>query len=639
MSLYPRAIRRTAELSAALRQLRAQRLALDKFAVITETDAQGRILSVNNQFCLVSQYTREEVLGKDHREVVGSGHHPKAFWRQMWDTISRGEVWRGDVKNRAKDGSLYWLDTTIVPMLGADGKPEKYLAIRVLITDRKRAEEQLGRLAAIVESSEDAIISTTLEGIVTSWNRGAERLYGYTAEEMLGGSVACTIPPGRSAERGVILERVMRGESTNAFETIRMRKDGRRIQVSLTVSPVKNAEGAIIGASAIVRDITEHKRLETLKDEFVSTISHELRTPLAIIREGISLILDHVPGPLNEKQQRVMITAQSNIDRLARIINDLLDMSRLESGQTELKKERIDVAALIQEALATFQARASQRGLVLKASLPPSPLYAYADRDKAIQIITNLVSNALKFTAQGHVEVSVQSQEGHIVCAVADTGRGISKEDLPRVFSKFQQFGRTPGAGEKGTGLGLAIVKSLVELHGGTIWVESQANQGTTFTFTLPVYSAEVILAPYVEQGIRAAEEHSMRLSLLTVTVPSLNGLPPMVPREGIEDVERTMKEHMRCRGDTIIRIPEGIAVLLEECSQSRVAQLRARLVQMLQQLPADASSPGAVWTIGCATYPDDTKQPRALIVRAMRRAADPALVDRRSLARNAAET
>ena len=198
------------------------------------------------------------------------------------------------------------------------------------------------------------------------------------------------------------------------------------------------------------------------------------------------MVLDEIPGKISGKQKKVLATSKSNIDRLARIIDSLLNISKIESGKLELNKEEVDVIKLIERVADSFVAQAKEKGLELKLNFAKDSINANVDADKIIQVFTNLLGNALKFTDQGQIEISVMQKESEIECAVSDTGIGIAKDNLPKLFTKFQQFSRVPGAGEKGTGLGLSIAKGIIELHQGKIWAQSEPGKGTKFTFTLP---------------------------------------------------------------------------------------------------------------------------------------------------------
>ena len=244
-----------------------------------------------------------------------------------------------------------------------------------------------------------------------------------------------------------------------------------------------NGEKFIVG---VIRDITERKRVEKMKDEFIGTVSHELRTPLSITKEGISLVLDKVPGPINEQQARILTVSKNNIDRLARIINSLLDISRIESGRIEIRREAFEVISVMRQVISAFELKIKEKGLTLRADLPKDDIVIHGDSDGFTQVLTNLISNSCKFTDQGFIDVSLKKTGDSIEISVSDTGIGIAEENMPKLFNKFQQFGRVNGPGDKGTGLGLAIAKGIVTAHNGKIWAESEPGKGTKITFMLP---------------------------------------------------------------------------------------------------------------------------------------------------------
>lgn len=233
-------------------------------------------------------------------------------------------------------------------------------------------------------------------------------------------------------------------------------------------------------------EISERKRIEKLKDDFIGTVSHELRTPLSITKEGISLVLDNVPGPINEQQARILTVSKNNVDRLARIINSLLDISRIESGKVGVRREAFDITAVVRQVIGSFESKLKDKGLSIRMDIPKVELIIHGDNDAIAQVLINLVSNSLKFTERGEINVSVNDKGDFVEISVSDTGMGISGDNLPSLFEKFQQFGRTDGPGEKGTGLGLAIAKGIVTAHNGRIWAESSLGEGTKITFILP---------------------------------------------------------------------------------------------------------------------------------------------------------
>lgn len=238
--------------------------------------------------------------------------------------------------------------------------------------------------------------------------------------------------------------------------------------------------------NTLANHVKRLQEMDKVKTSFLSVVSHELRTPIAIMQEGISLCLEGVAGDITDMQKELLDDVLDNSGRLLRLITDLLDVSKIEAGKIKLNKSIADIQKIVQKALKSFDTHASEKGVSLKAELPETPLNLYLDSDKLIQILNNLISNALRFTEKGgSVTISVTEQDDVLQCEVKDTGIGIAEEDIPKLFNKFEQVGRVEGPGYKGTGLGLTIVKGLVEKHHGKVWVESEKGKGTSFFFTL----------------------------------------------------------------------------------------------------------------------------------------------------------
>ena len=361
--------------------------------------------------------------------------------------------------------------------------------------ERTRLEREAFRLAAIVSSSDDAIISKDLNGIVQTWNRGAERMFGYSADEVIGKSITIIIPADRLGEETEVLRRVRAGLSVEHFETVRRRKDGSPIDISLTVSPVREPNGTVIGASKIARDITEQKRLSAaaeqasrLKDEFLAVLSHELRTPLNTVLGYARMLKRDGARMDDETKERALDALERNSDLLTRLVNDVLDTSRIVSGRLRLAMETCAVDRFITDAVDTIRAAAEAKSIELQTRIAPG-LAVHGDGDRLQQVMWNVLSNAIKFTpVGGRVSVRAEQVQGMVRIEIEDSGIGIAPQHQPYVFQRFWQADTGVSREHGGLGIGLALARHLVEMHGGTISVESPGpNQGSTFTILLPV--------------------------------------------------------------------------------------------------------------------------------------------------------
>ena len=327
--------------------------------------------------------------------------------------------------------------------------------------------------------------------MIQTWNRGAERIFGFTADEAIGKPIAIIIPPDRLHEEKTVLSRVRAGQTVDHFETIRRRKDGSAVHISLTVSPIK-VGSTIIGASKIARDVSEQHRLREeaeeasrLKDEFLATLSHELRTPLNIVIGYTSML---GKGLMGEAQRtRAVEIIHRNAEALARLVGELLDTSRIISGKIRLDVRQCDVSALVGEAVENIRPSADAKGIALEAAVPAA-IFLYGDRDRLRQVMWNLLSNAVKFTpSRGRIQVRMSAKPEWVRVAVRDTGIGVPPDALPYIFQRFFQAESGRSGDNGGLGLGLALSRSFVELHGGRIGANSAGlGRGTEVWIELP---------------------------------------------------------------------------------------------------------------------------------------------------------
>lgn len=460
----------------------------------------GLITDANSSILHLLGSPRERVVGRELWQVglLPDQSTQHAFLRQvqqdgmfrpaMLDLITTG----GDPR------SVEWVGT----LFQANGHALLQCNIRDLSASR-RAEEARLHLAAIVSSSDDAILSKDLDGIVTSWNAAAERMYGHSAQEIVGQPVTLLFPPDHHNEFRDIMERIRRGERVEHYETTRVHKDGSLLTVSVTISPIKDSRGTIIGASAIARDISKRKELEQQREAFMGLVTHELKNPLAALQGHIQLaqrlltrLMSRAEEQLEEEQQRMLEDVLAMLGRSQqplrvqqRLINDLLDLSHIQEDKVELCLETCNLVRLVYETVQDHQAAHPSRLITL--DLPEQdPILIYADRDRLQQVLSNYLTNALKFSPVTEpVEVSICLEAEGVRVWVADHGRGLSVEQQKHIWKRFYQAPQTlaPSGGKMGLGLGLYICQQLMSRQQGQVGVESTPGKGSRFWFTLPL--------------------------------------------------------------------------------------------------------------------------------------------------------
>jgi PAS domain S-box-containing protein len=484
--------------------------------VIISKDLNGIVQSWNAAAERVFGYTASEMIGHSIRKIIP--HERQAEEDEVLAKVRAGLIVdHFETQRCAKGGRLIDIALTVSPIRDWHGRIIGASKIARDLTQQNRAAAAAMHLAAVVASADDAIISKDLNGIVQSWNPAAEGLFGYTADEMIGQSITRIIPKERLDEETYVLGRIRDGQSVEHFETVRQKKDGKPVDISLTVSPIVDAAGRIIGASKIARDIREHKRLlderrtaaaneeaarlevlelqnrriqeaARLKSEFVANMSHELRTPLNSILGFTELMADARYGPLPKKYQDFAKVMNVSAQHLLQLINDILDLAKVESGKIDFQPEPVDLAALVRETTAIVTGLAVKGKILVTADVDPSLGRVQLDPMRLKQVLYNYLSNAIKFTPEGG-RVAVRVRPEGKTCfriEVEDTGIGIRAEDEHRLFIEFQQLDAGTAKKFPGSGLGLALTKRLVEAQGGTVGVRSVPGSGSTFFATLP---------------------------------------------------------------------------------------------------------------------------------------------------------
>lgn len=501
--------------------------AVSQAALVSVTDSRGSIVYANDTFVKVSKYSYEELIGQNHR-ILKSGDQPDSMFEDLWKTISSGKVWRGEIKNRAKDGSYYWVDTSIAPIFGDSGELERYIAVRFLITEKKNSEESimqqneelektkrimlnvledvqeersraeslasdLEKFKIALDGTSDHVVITDPNGVALYANAGLKRITGFSPAEVIGKKVGTKELWGGNMNQEFYEElwRIIKiekkpfvGEITNT------RKDGTSYQALSSISPILNKHGALEFFVGIERDITKEKEIDNAKTEFVSLASHQLRTPLSAINWYTEMLLSEDAGSITDTQREYLNEVSHGSRRMVELVNALLNVSRIELGTFAVQPEPTDVVELARDVLNELKPKISEKKLFIEEKFSEHLPKVLVDPKLTRIVFQNLLTNAVKYTPEeGKISVSIAlGEDGKMfTISVSDTGYGIPAEDRPRIFTKLFRASNIREKETDGTGLGLYIVKSIAEHSGGTVTFTSKEGKGTTFTLMLPV--------------------------------------------------------------------------------------------------------------------------------------------------------
>ncbi|WP_158642808.1 PAS domain S-box protein [Mucilaginibacter ginsenosidivorax] len=462
--------------------------------IIISKTLQGIITSWNKAAEKIFAYTEAEAVGQHISLIIPPDRLSEEDF--IIGQIANGrKVDHFETIRRGKNGQDVHLSVTVSPVVDEQGKIIGASKVARDISSARHAAENKGLLTAISNTSDDTIVSKTLEGIITSWNQAAEKMFGYSEEEALGQHISLIIPPERIEEETYIISEVSSGNKVDHFQTVRKAKDGRMVQISLSVSPILDDNGKIIGASKIARDISDHLRLQEekaqlydeikalndKKDEFIGMASHELKTPLTSIQAYLQILNNDMP---EERRKDFLRRTGQQVKKLNQLVSDLLDISKIEAGKLQINPEPFDICTVVRDAIELITYTSPTHTVRFQTDL--NDLLVLGDSQRIEQVILNLLTNAIRYAPSSKdIDVYLSEESGLVKVGVRDRGIGIPENKLTEIFSRFYRIAENKNT--SGLGLGLYLARQIIERHHGRIWAESKPGEGSVFYFTLPI--------------------------------------------------------------------------------------------------------------------------------------------------------
>lgn len=609
------------------KELKTEKAYLDQLfesaqEAIAMADNNGKIARVNSEFTRLFGYTHNEAVGQLIDDLIIPNDHFENVV-SITKQVAKGNKPSCETIRQHKNGTLIHVSVLASPIIIGNKQAGTYGIYRD-ITERKRAEENLRQSEERAQAQYKNIPIPTYtwqknddEFVLVDFNNAAEvirqrkivNLLGRKAEEVFAGTPEILNDLARCyTEKSIVSEEVQ-------HQLDIMSEKGSHFRFTYAYAPPNYV-------MLHIEDITKQKKIEKMKSEFISNVSHELRTPISIIKEGISLVLEGILGQITGDQKDILSRVKNNIDRLARLINDLLDISKIEAGKMVLKKSLVDISSLAEEVAFSFKNKAEEKKIKMKTHFNIEMPDVYIDSDRINQVLTNLISNSIKFTPEnGQIALGIEDKGSGIEVYIEDTGVGISEENVPKLFDRFSQFDREDGPGEKGTGLGLPISKEIVEMHKGEIRVESEPGKGSKFIFSLPRLTQEEIFKEYLAAGVREAEEKDYTLCLIIIHINNFEDLKRKYgPSESsliVQEIEGIIKRTLRRKSDIVSRYKEDeiIIAMLMDTPKKFVSSVKGRIKEAIDvEIGKTERLRDVLISYNEVVYPDDAKNEEELI-------------------------